>query len=214
MRTILILSLLLSFAYASPIDRLLLDAAKALRRFMLFPKERIPPQLLKEARAIAIIPNMVEKGGRKGRRVGRGVILFQTPYGWSNPLFIKMYSENLGWQSGAERIDIVILFMEGGILQTLANGKELVLGIDLDVAIGPIGEEITHLKRRRGAYYYARSREAFVGVALAGSRLELDLDLYELFYKAGYVRLYDLFERKVENRFLKVLKGILALYSR
>src|SRR5882724_5503938 len=55
------------------------------------PLKCIPPALMRDARAVAIIPDAVKVGFLIGGRFGRGVLLVRRPDGcWSDPVFITM----------------------------------------------------------------------------------------------------------------------------
>lgn len=215
MKLFLALLFALSVAQAS-VNNLLIDAARTIDRFMAIPEEQIPPQLFKKAKAIAIVPNMIRGGFVIGARYGRGVVLFKKrDGGWSNPIFIQVYGGSLGWQIGLQSIDVVLFFMRRGLLHDLVNRK-ITLGVDLGISLGPVGRNAlaaTDISLDAEVYSYSRSKGAFIGVALAGTDIELDQEYNERFYGSSYIRQKDIFQKDFHNPYLQQLKKKLMEYS-
>ncbi len=215
MKLLLMFLCAFTFSFAS-VNNLLIDAAKTIDRFMAIPEEQIPPQLFKKAKAVAIVPNMIRAGFVVGARYGRGVVLFKKRDGsWSNPIFIQVYGGSLGWQIGLQSIDVVLFFMRNGFMQELANRK-ITLGIDLGISVGPVGRNAlaaTDVKLNAEVYSYSRSKGAFIGVALAGTDIELDQEYNQRFYGSNYIRQADIFQKNFNNLYLNELKRKLLEYS-
>ncbi len=205
---------LITFAFASP-NNILIESIKSVDRFMAIPEEGIPGVFFKKAKAVAIIPNVIRGGFVLGGRYGRGVILFKTSNGWSNPLFIKFYGASVGWQIGLESIDVVLFFLKEQVFKNLLNG-EFTLGVDASIAVGPVGRSVgagSDIKLNSEIYSYSKSKGAFIGIALAGAKIDIDEENNAKFYKKTYIRLSDIFDKKINNRYLKALKSRLKEYS-
>src|SRR5438067_631820 len=72
------------------------------------PDKGIPKELLREAEAVAIIPDVIKIGFIGGVRLGRGVVLIKDKDGnWSNPVFIHITGGSVGFQAGAQSTDVV-----------------------------------------------------------------------------------------------------------
>ena len=68
------------------------------------PARCIPPALLQDAQAVAIIPGVFKAGFVIGGRHGNGVLLVRQPDGtWSNPIFLSLSGGSFGWQIGCNR---------------------------------------------------------------------------------------------------------------
>ncbi len=202
--------------FASP-NEILIDAVNTLDRFMALPEEKIPLKYLKKAQAIAIIPNLIRGGFIAGARYGKGILVFKKKGGWSDPVFIKLYGASLGWQIGLESIDVILIFVDRkSALKVLQN--KVTLAADISIAAGPVGRagmvgSVT--KPKAQVYSYSRSMGAYVGVALAGSSLEVDFEENQKFYGCDPQKLYKIIDGKcnVQNEFLKVLHQKLREYT-
>lgn len=165
-------------AWASP--KLLARAETAtqvLAEVMQMPESAIPEALLRDAHAIAIIPDVIKAGLIFGGRHGSGLLSVKTPEGvWSNPTFIKLTGGSVGWQAGVQSTDVILVFRSERGVDTIVNGK-FTIGADASVAAGPVGRNAqasTDGRFRAEIYAYSRSRGLFAGVALDGSVIRID----------------------------------------
>lgn len=146
-------------------------AAETLHAFSDLSFRCIPPALMQDAKAVAIIPHVLKAGFMVGGRFGRGVISVRQPDGtWSNPLFITLGGGSVGWQIGIQSTDLVLIFKTGPSLDRILRGQgKLTLGGDIAVAAGPVGrqaEAATDGLLRAEIYSYSRSRGLFAGISL------------------------------------------------
>ncbi len=199
-------------------NSLLIKAVNTLDRFMALPEERIPPKFLRQAGAIAIIPDLVRGGLILGARYGKGILMVRRNGSWSDPIFIKMYGGSLGWQIGLESIDVVLIFKDAkSALELLKH--TITLGADLSVAVGPVGRAAgaaTDIELKAKIYTYSRSMGAYAGIAFAGAKLEVDYEANQHFYHCDPTKLYLILQGRChkENPYLKVLKQKLQEYSK
>lgn len=180
-RFALILAALLmaSQAFASP-DKELKRARTAttvLKTILNTPDARIPDQLLHDAHAIAVFPDVVKAGLVFGGRHGRGLVSVRAPDGtWSNPSFIRITGGSVGWQVGVQSADVILVFRTEQGVANLVNGK-FTLGADASVAAGPVGRQAqagTDEELKAEIFTYSRARGLFAGVAIDGSVLSID----------------------------------------
>lgn len=166
-------------------DERLQAAIDVLRQLDEIPESKVPPSLLSQAHAVAIIPNVIKGAFFVGGRFGKGVLVVRGDDGdWSNPAFMKITGGSLGWQVGAQSTDIFLVFKSPRGVERLTSGS-LTLGADASVAAGPVGRETsaaTDLQFQAEVYTYSRSRGLFAGVALDGSKLDIDTPANESFY--------------------------------
>ncbi|CAN5542383.1 hypothetical protein BH11PLA2_BH11PLA2_28170 [soil metagenome] len=146
----------------------------------------IPPKLMDEAKAIAIIPNTVKVGFVFGGRVGHGLVMTKNDKGeWSDPTFITLGGASVGFQAGISSTDVVLVFKKKDTLEKVLAGKgKLTLGADAAVAAGPLGRQAaaaTDGKLEAEIYSYSRSRGLFAGVSLDGAALMHDKDNTDMF---------------------------------
>jgi lipid-binding SYLF domain-containing protein len=177
------------------------NAVRVLNEVMQAPDKSIPRDLLRDARAIAVIPDMVKAGFIFGGRRGEGLISVKSADGtWSNPSFITMTGGCVGFQIGVSSTDVVLVFSTQRGVDSIVRGK-FTLGADASAAAGPVGRTATaatdgNLKAE--IYSYSRSRGLFAGVALDGSALRIDYDANVLVYGSG-VTPRRIFEGGVSN---------------
>ncbi len=177
------------------------EAAQVLEEIRAIPETSIPPSLLANAQAIAIIPGVVKAGFIVGGRYGEGVLLRRDPRTgrWGNPVFLTLAGGSFGFQIGASSSDVILVFKNRRGLDSLVKGK-FTLGADASVAAGPVGrqaEAATDAELKAEIYSYSRSRGLFAGVALDGSVLNIDHEATARFYGKPGLTAYDVFEGKV-----------------
>ncbi|MBN8712618.1 MAG: lipid-binding SYLF domain-containing protein [Xanthomonadales bacterium] len=177
------------------------NAVRVLNEIMQAPDKSIPHDLLRDARAIAVIPGMIKAGFIFGGRRGEGLISVKTAEGtWSDPSFITMTGGSIGFQAGVSSTDVILVFRTQRGVDSIVNGK-FTLGADASAAAGPVGRTAaaaTDAQLNAEIYSYSRSRGLFAGVALDGSALRIDYDANAAIYGAG-VTPRRIFEGGVSN---------------
>ncbi len=159
------------------LERRLDDASRVLEQFTAIPEQGIPPRLLNNAYAVAVLPNTIKAGFILGGRFGQGVLVVRRPDGsWSNPAFINLGGGSVGFQAGAQSSDVVLVFKTKRSVDKIYKGK-LTLGGDTALAAGPWGRQAsaaTDLSLKAEIFSYARNRGLFGGIALDGSVLAMN----------------------------------------
>jgi len=177
------------------------NAVRVLGEIMQAPDKAIPSDLLREAKAIAVIPDMIKAGFIFGGRRGEGLISVKTRDGtWSNPSFITMTGGSVGFQAGVSSTDVILVFRTQRGVDSIVNGK-FTLGADAAAAAGPVGRNAsasTDGQFKAEIYSYSRSRGLFAGVALDGAALRIDYDANAAVYGAG-ITPRRIFEGGVSN---------------
>ena len=152
-------------------------AAEVLTELVAIPDRTPPKSLLSAATCVAVLPGVVQAGLEVGGRVGHGLASCRTPTGWSLPTFVSLKGASIGMQIGVESSDIVLFFMNKDAARRASSGFDL--GADASVAAGPIGRNVsaeTDLRLDAEIYSYSKSKGVFAGVALAGTKWDLDYD--------------------------------------
>jgi lipid-binding SYLF domain-containing protein len=161
-------------------------ATEVLHQLNRIPENRIPPNLLARAHAVAVIPSMVKLGFVLGGHHGSGVIVVRQADGsWSNPSFIKLSGASVGWQAGAQSTDIILVFKTRKGVDDISRGR-LTLGAGASIAAGPVGRDTsaaTDAQLKSEIYSYSRSRGLFAGISLQGGVLRMD--------RKANIRYYD-----------------------
>jgi lipid-binding SYLF domain-containing protein len=177
------------------------NAVRVLSDIMQAPDKAIPQDLLRDAKAIAVIPDLLKVGFVFGGRRGEGLISVKSPDGtWSNPSFITMTGGSVGFQAGVSSTDVVLVFRTQRGVDSIVRGK-FTLGADASAAAGPVGRTAsasTDTQMKAEIYSYSRSRGLFAGVALDGSALRIDYDANAAIYGAG-ITPRRIFEGGVSN---------------
>jgi lipid-binding SYLF domain-containing protein len=183
------------------------------------PEKGIPEALLSKSQAIAIIPGVFKAAYIVGGEHGKGVILVRHENGaWSNPIFISLTGGSLGFQIGAQKADIILVFKDRKSVETITRGK-FTLGGDASIAVGPVGrsaEASTDIKFEAEVYSYSKAKGLFAGVSIKGASLSIDNDSDRKFYKASDVTAADILnkqDRKVPA-VAQELKDVLTKYAK
>ena len=173
------------------------DAIAIIQEFTKIPENQIPPSLLRNAQAIAVIPGVIKIGFIFAGNYGRGVLSVRDHYGyWTNPAFITLIGGSVGWQIGVQSADIILVFKSIKSINDITAGK-FTLGADASVAVGPVGRQAgagTDFELKSEVYSYSRTRGLFAGVSVQGAALEMDYDSIADFYDNTQIGARDIFE--------------------
>ncbi len=164
------------------------DAVTVLAQVQQAPDKAIPQDLLRNAKAIVVVPNVVKAGLVFGGQHGRGLVSVRGADGtWSNPVFLSLTGGSIGFQAGVSATDVVLVFRTQRGVDSLVDGK-FTIGVDAAAAAGPVGRNAhasTDAQFKAEIYSYSRSRGLFAGVALNGSVLHIDYDADAAVYGRG-----------------------------
>ena len=164
------------------------DASDVLEQLLRIPESSVPPALLAQAYAVAVIPRVMKAAFVVGVRRGKGIIVVrQGDDSWSNPAFVAITGGSVGWQIGAQSTDIILVFKNRKSVEGIENGR-LTLGADAAVAAGPVGRQTgaaTDIKFKSEVYSYSRNQGLFAGVSLEGSSVTMDRKANAAFYGAN-----------------------------
>ena len=177
-------------------NKLAENAVRVLKEVMMEPDKSIPKDLLQNAHAVAVIPDVIKAGFVVGGRHGDGLISVKTRDGtWSNPSFVGLSGGSVGFQAGVSSTDVVLVFRTQRGVDSIVNGK-FTLGADASAAAGPVGRSATastDAQLKAEIYSYSRSRGLFAGAALDGSAITIDNDANQAVYGEGTTarRIFD-----------------------
>jgi lipid-binding SYLF domain-containing protein len=205
-------------ALAKNEEKQVAESAQVLKEIMKIPEKGIPPVLLQEAKAIAIIPGVIKGAFIVGGRHGTGVLLVRGEDGrWSDPLFVSITGGSVGWQVGGSSTDLILVFKQLKDVEALLNGK-FTLGADAAVAAGPVGRKAsaaTDVKLKSGILSYSRSRGLFAGVSLDGAALLVEEESNAAYYKKEGITSADILAGKTgkESAETEKLQELLRKYA-
>jgi lipid-binding SYLF domain-containing protein len=173
-----------------------------LRSNSAIPEKAIPDAVLKNAKGIAVIPNVIKGAFILGGRYGKGVISTRiNDSSWSYPVFISIEGGSIGWQWGVENVDLVLVFKTSHAIDSLISGK-ITFGAGIGVAAGPVGrnaEASTTTQLNAEVLSYARSQGLFIGASLEGSTLRPDISANHGFYNSETLDQSDILRNNVKN---------------
>ncbi len=140
--------------------------------------------LLHSARAVLIVPRLYKGGFFVGGEGGDGVLLAQTPHGWSEPAFYAIGSASFGLQIGLEQSEVVMFIMTQKALNAVMK-NQFKIGADAGLAVVTLGSNVgaaTTSAAGADIVIWASSSGAYAGITLNGSiikpRPDWDRDYY------------------------------------
>ena len=172
---------------SSAVGDRVVSAAIVLKEIAGIPEKGIPQDLLDKCACVAIIPSMKEAGFIIGGNYGKGIISCRTNSGagpWSAPSMILVGGGSLGFQIGAQSVDLILVIMNLSGLESLLDSK-FTLGADASVAAGPVGRTAsaqTDAWMSAKILAYSRARGLFGGIALKGDAVRPDNDANQVLY--------------------------------
>jgi lipid-binding SYLF domain-containing protein len=140
--------------------------------------------LLRRARAVLIVPQLVKGGFIFGGEGGDSVMLARTRRGWSSPAFYTIGSASFGLQIGLESAQLVMSVMSDRALHALEQSKfkfggEAGLTV---VTLGANAQGATSTNLTGDIIVWASSKGAYGGLTLEGSVLTPKDDWNARFY--------------------------------
>lgn len=136
----------------------------------------VPDAVLKNAKCIAIIPNMLQGGFIVGARHGSGVATCRLNGAnqWSDPAPLQLTGVSWGAQIGGQSIDLIMMVMNDQGMQALQSGH-FKLGAEVSGAAGPVGRQASASGGWKAAILtYSRTKGAYAGATIKGAELQQD----------------------------------------
>jgi len=150
------------------------EAATVLRELRSTAEKGIPEDLLKKAECVAVVPSLKKAAFIVGGEYGKGLVSCRKGSKWSAPSFLLIGKGSVGFQIGAESVDLVLLVMnEKGINRLLSD--KVALGAEASVAAGPVGRDtraMTDAQLKAEMLSYSRAQGVFAGVDVTGGVLK------------------------------------------
>ena len=168
--------------------------------------------LLKRAKAVLVVPQMLKAGFILGGSGGSGVLLAHSRRGWSAPAFFNMGAGSIGLQIGAQASEVVLLMMTDRALDAVLHNR-VKLGAELSAAAGPRGvgrEAATTTNLRDDVYSYSRNKGLFAGASVEGAMIQPDDDANQAYYGKAVTPEDVILKRAVSQRGAAPLRAALA----
>jgi lipid-binding SYLF domain-containing protein len=142
------------------------------------------PQLLRRARAVMIVPQLVKGGFFVGGEGGTGVLLAKTATGWSYPAFYTVAAASFGLQIGIETAEVVLAVMSDRALDAWMK-NEVKLGAKAGLTVLVVGSNAEAAATTNvdvDVIAWARTRGAYAGLTLEGSLIKPRESYNEAYY--------------------------------
>jgi len=123
------------------------------------------------ADCVAVIPGFKKGAAVIGIGYGRGFLSCRQAGGWSAPAAVSLETSSLGVQVGGEAIDIVVLFLDGGLRGKLLSGR-FTIGSDASAAWG--NGKSAHEDSIAKVLFFGHTKGVFAGFGLDGASLSAD----------------------------------------
>jgi SH3 domain-containing YSC84-like protein 1 len=154
------------------------NAATAFREILSAPDaQAVPQELLDRCECVAMFPSVKKGGFIVGGQYGKGLISCRRANGtWAAPSFFTIGGGSFGLQIGAQAVDLMLLIMNKGGLESLLKGK-VELGAGASASAGPVGRNAsasTDVLMKAEILSYSRSRGLFAGLELKGAVITED----------------------------------------
>jgi lipid-binding SYLF domain-containing protein len=144
---------------------------------------------VQKAKAIVILPSLMEAGFLVGGSGGNGVAMTRGSRGWSHPSFVTLASLTVGLQGGAQTEQLVLLVTSDRGRDALLRSK-FQLGGGVSVAEGPM--EASAKAPTADILAFSRSKGVFGGVAIEGATIAVRDSWNEDYYGKEGVRPEDI----------------------
>ena len=172
-------------AWAASAQGIISDSIDVLRDMAKQEDADAMADVLKDARAVAIVPAMVKAGLIIGGEYGEGLILRREKGRWYGPSYYNLGGGSLGLQIGAQKISLVLVVTNEDGVRAFLNSRTK-LGADVSVAAGPTGrraEAATDAQAKASIYSYSMTKGLFAGVSLEGSVISVSVKRNEDYWK-------------------------------
>ncbi len=141
--------------------------------------------LLKDAKGVLIVPEMLKGAFVVGASGGSGVLLVRDEKTgqWTGPAFYTIGGGSFGLQIGGQASEVILLAMtERGVNSLLANSFKL--GADTGVAAGPVGIGVAASTANLSAdiLTFSRSKGLYGGISLDGAVVAVRGDWNDAYY--------------------------------
>jgi len=97
--------------------------------------------LLREAKAVLIVPKLVKGGFFVGGEGGNGVLMVRGKGGWSDPAFYALGSASFGLQIGLEQSEVVMLLMTQKAVDGVMH-NQFKLGAQAGISVVTLGSGV------------------------------------------------------------------------
>ncbi len=161
---------------ASSVEEDMLEASNTMNK-LIRSQNGIPLRVIKEAKAIVIVPRSIKVGFFLGGKYGEGVAVLKKEDGsWSYPFFIKLGGGSFGLQIGVEVTDSILVFRTQNSVDELLKDK-FTIGAEASASAGPMSvnaDKSSEVDMSAEIFTYSQNSGLFVGAMLNGAVISND----------------------------------------
>ena len=134
--------------------------------------------MIRDARAVYIVPKLIKGGFIFGAEGGTGVLLRRVKGGWSNPSYYHMGSASFGLQAGLQEAQLVFIINSDRALRGITGGNfKLGAGAGITVVTLSSGAEGATTPRGGDIVVWTSGTGAYAGLTFNGSVIKASEDL-------------------------------------
>jgi lipid-binding SYLF domain-containing protein len=183
--------------------RLVYDATRTLYDF----RGSIPSSILRQAKGIIIVPNLVKVGFIIGGQGGDAVLLRRIGKTWTYPAFYSLGSPSLGFQAGISSAQIILVLMSDRAVEAVRQ-ERFRLGTEAGLAILMAGGNAGDASYHGDIIGWARAAGAYIGLTVNDSTMEQKPNMNAEYYDRE-VPFDDIFMGRSCNRNADALRAAL-----
>ncbi|HEY2886100.1 MAG TPA: lipid-binding SYLF domain-containing protein [Rhizomicrobium sp.] len=147
------------------------------------PAFKVAADMLRQAKAVLIVPRLVKGGFIFGAEGGDGVLLKRVGKGWSSPAFYSLASASFGLQIGLEQAELVFIIMTDRALRGIERSEfKLGAGAGITVVTLSSGAEGATSGQGGDIVVWASGTGAYGGLTFNGSVVKARDEWNEDFY--------------------------------
>ena len=168
---------------------------------------KVPSSVLKNAKCIAVFPNVVTAALAVGGVHGDGLAFCRNTSGkWSKPVFLDLTGGSIGVQAGVKSANVV-LYMSGEKAKEAIQKGEFSLTGELSAVAGSFDE--SYVAPRQGVISYTKTEGAFAGASLGGVNISHDKDEQRAFY--GTYDTSSIFEGSIPQKVAESVDRLISM---
>ncbi|HVY16287.1 MAG TPA: lipid-binding SYLF domain-containing protein [Rhodopila sp.] len=140
--------------------------------------------LLREAKAVMIVPKLVKGGFFIGGEGGNGVLMARGKRGWSDPAFYALGSASFGLQVGLEQSEVVMLLMTQKAVDGVLH-DQFKLGAQAGISVVTLGSGVEGAiggATLPDVVVWSSSTGLYGGLTLNGSIIKAEPDMTAQYY--------------------------------
>jgi len=126
-----------AFTYAATKTEINAGVKAAMNRFN--KQVKGGTEYLKGAKGVLVMPNITKAGFVVGGKYGQGAL----QVGGKTVNYYSLAEGSVGWQIGAEKYDMVILFMTDEVLKKFRSSENWEAGVDAEITLIEVGTKVS-----------------------------------------------------------------------